>query len=71
MIVTLAERLQAKDKIAKAITLPNGYRLDWAGEFEELEQAQKRLALVVPLVLFSFSVCFMLSSIQYAIAFLS
>ena len=34
---------EAKEKIAKAITLPNGYRMIWAGEFEELEQAQKRL----------------------------
>ncbi len=42
---------EAKDRIAKAVTLPNGYRLEWAGEFEELEQAQKRLAIVVPLSL--------------------
>ena len=42
---------EAKDKIAKAVTLPNGYRMDWAGEFEELEQAQRRLAIVVPLSL--------------------
>src|SRR5208337_2765639 len=42
---------EAKDKIAKGITLPNGYRLDWAGEFEELEQAQRRLVIVVPLSL--------------------
>ncbi len=42
---------EAKDRIAKAVAVPNGYRLEWAGEFEELEQAQKRLALVVPLSL--------------------
>lgn len=42
---------EAKDKIAKAIALPNGYRMEWAGEFEELEQAQKRLEIVVPLSL--------------------
>ncbi len=42
---------EGKEKIAKAITMPNGYRLDWAGEFEELEQAQKRLAIIVPLSL--------------------
>ncbi len=42
---------EAKDRIAKAVAMPNGYRLEWAGEFEELEQAQKRLALVVPLSL--------------------
>ncbi len=42
---------EAKDKIAKGVVLPNGYRLEWAGEFEELEQAQKRLSIVVPLSL--------------------
>jgi heavy metal efflux system protein len=42
---------EAKEKIAKAIALPNGYRMEWAGEFEELEQAQKRLQIVVPLSL--------------------
>ena len=43
---TIAE---GKEKIAKAVTLPTGYRMIWAGEFEELEQAQKRLAVMVPI----------------------
>ncbi|MGO9484880.1 MAG: efflux RND transporter permease subunit [Rhodomicrobium sp.] len=42
---------EAKEKIAKAIVLPTGYTMEWAGEFEELELAQKRLAVVVPLSL--------------------
>ncbi len=42
---------EGKAKIAQAIALPTGYRMEWAGEFEELEQAQKRLAIVVPLSL--------------------
>jgi heavy metal efflux system protein len=42
---------EAKEKIAQAITLQNGYTMEWAGEFEELEQAQKRLEVVVPLSL--------------------
>ena len=42
---------EGKERIAKAIALPNGYRLEWAGEFEELEQAQKRLEIIVPLSL--------------------
>ncbi|MGO8953486.1 MAG: efflux RND transporter permease subunit [Rhodomicrobium sp.] len=42
---------EAKEKIAKAVALPNGYTMEWAGEFEELEQAQKRLSIVVPLSL--------------------
>ena len=37
-----------KERIAKALTLPTGYRMIWAGEFEELEQAQKRLSFIVP-----------------------
>ncbi|MGA7323615.1 MAG: CusA/CzcA family heavy metal efflux RND transporter [Rhodomicrobium sp.] len=42
---------EAKEKLAAAISLPNGYSMQWAGEFEELEQAQKRLEIVVPLSL--------------------
>jgi cobalt-zinc-cadmium resistance protein CzcA len=42
---------EAKEKIAKAVALPNGYTMEWAGEFEEMEQAQKRLSIVVPLSL--------------------
>jgi cobalt-zinc-cadmium resistance protein CzcA len=42
---------EGKEKIARAISLPTGYRMEWAGEFEELEQAQKRLQIVVPLSL--------------------
>ncbi|MGO9483152.1 MAG: efflux RND transporter permease subunit [Rhodomicrobium sp.] len=38
-----------KERIAKALTLPTGYRMIWAGEFEELEQAQKRLSVIVPI----------------------
>jgi cobalt-zinc-cadmium resistance protein CzcA len=38
-----------KERIAAAVTLPTGYRMIWAGEFEELEQAQKRLAVMVPI----------------------
>ena len=36
---------------AKNVKLPNGYRIEWAGEFEELQQAKKRLALIVPITL--------------------
>src|ERR1700677_960065 len=41
----------SQQRIAKNIKLPAGYRLVWAGEFEDLKQAQKRLALVVPVSL--------------------
>jgi cobalt-zinc-cadmium resistance protein CzcA len=39
---------EAQDRIAKNVKLPSGYRMIWAGEFEDLELAQKRLEVVVP-----------------------
>ena len=42
---------EARERIAHNVKLPNGYRLIWAGEFEELQQAQKRLAIAVPVSL--------------------
>jgi cobalt-zinc-cadmium resistance protein CzcA len=42
---------EAKDRIARNVVLPTGYRLIWAGEFEDLEQAQRRLEIVVPVAL--------------------
>jgi cobalt-zinc-cadmium resistance protein CzcA len=41
----------SQQRIAKNVKLPVGYRLVWAGEFEDLKQAQERLALVVPVSL--------------------
>jgi len=42
---------EAQDRIAKNVKLPIGYRLVWAGEFEDLELAQKRLEVIVPISL--------------------
>jgi heavy metal efflux system protein len=42
---------EAQQRIAKNIALPNGYRIEWAGEFEELQQAKARLEVVVPISL--------------------
>ena len=42
---------EAQERIAKNVKLPTGYRMVWAGEFGELQQAQKRLAVVVPVSL--------------------
>jgi heavy metal efflux system protein len=41
----------AQERIARNVKLPNGYRIEWAGEFEELQQAKRRLAIVVPISL--------------------
>jgi cobalt-zinc-cadmium resistance protein CzcA len=42
---------EAQERIAKNIALPNGYRIEWAGEFEELQQAKARLEIMVPISL--------------------
>jgi cobalt-zinc-cadmium resistance protein CzcA len=41
----------AQRRIAQNVKLPSGYRIEWAGEFEELQQAKTRLAIIVPLSL--------------------
>jgi cobalt-zinc-cadmium resistance protein CzcA len=40
---------EAQKLIAQNVKLPTGYRIVWAGEFEELQQAKARLAIIVPL----------------------
>ncbi len=42
---------EAKAKIARAISLPTGYRISWGGQFENQQRAAARLTLVVPLAL--------------------
>ena len=42
---------EAQELIKKNIKLPAGYRLEWAGEFGELQDAQRRLAVIVPVSL--------------------
>jgi cobalt-zinc-cadmium resistance protein CzcA len=40
---------EAQELIKKTIVLPTGYRIVWAGEFEDLENAKARLAIIVPI----------------------
>jgi cobalt-zinc-cadmium resistance protein CzcA len=42
---------EAQERVAKAIKLPNGYQILWAGEFDDLQNAKKRLLIVVPITL--------------------
>jgi heavy metal efflux system protein len=42
---------EAQQRITNNVKLPTGYRIDWAGEFEWLQQAKKRLAVVLPITL--------------------
>jgi Cu(I)/Ag(I) efflux system membrane protein CusA/SilA len=41
----------AKKAVAEKVSLPPGYRLDWAGQYRYLEHAKARLAIVVPVTL--------------------
>jgi cobalt-zinc-cadmium resistance protein CzcA len=42
---------EAQERVAKAVKLPNGYQILWAGEFEDLQNAKERLLIVVPITL--------------------
>ena len=39
---------EAQERINRAVKLPTGYRIDFAGEFEWLQQAKKRLLIITP-----------------------
>jgi len=43
--------VEAQDRISKNVKLPSGYHLVWAGEFGDLQEAKKRLEIIVPLSL--------------------
>ncbi len=40
---------EAQALIVKNVKLPTGYRILWSGEFEDLERANARLAVIVPI----------------------
>jgi len=40
---------EAQQRVANAVSLPNGYQIVWAGEFENLQAAKQRLIIVVPI----------------------
>jgi cobalt-zinc-cadmium resistance protein CzcA len=42
---------EAQKVIAEKVPMPQGYRTEWTGEFGALVEAQKRLAVIVPLSL--------------------
>ena len=47
---------QAIEEVRQKVPLPEGYHLDWTGEYESQQRANRRLAVIVPvtLVLMSF-----------------
>ncbi|MEA2723651.1 MAG: copper/silver efflux system protein, partial [Gemmatimonadales bacterium] len=42
---------EAKQVVAREVTIPAGYRLEWSGQYEALQRVKARLAVVVPLTL--------------------
>jgi cobalt-zinc-cadmium resistance protein CzcA len=42
---------EARRTVAERVPLPTGYRVEWGGQFENLQSARARLLLVVPLAL--------------------
>lgn len=41
----------AQKRVAEKMPLPGGYRMEWTGEFGALQEAKKRLAIIIPLSL--------------------
>ena len=42
---------QAMAEVDQKVKLPEGYRLDWAGEYESQQRANKRLEIVIPVTI--------------------
>lgn len=42
---------EAQQRIAENVNLPSGYRMEWTGEFQELQEARARLMVIVPISL--------------------
>ena len=42
---------EAQGKMAKAVSLPERYRIEWAGQYDQLTAEQKRLTMIVPVSL--------------------
>jgi cobalt-zinc-cadmium resistance protein CzcA len=41
----------AQRRFARAITLPDGYHVEWGGQFENLARARRRLAFILPVTI--------------------
>ncbi len=60
----------AKAALERRLELPTGYSLRWSGQFESLERARNRLALIVPLTLGLICLLLYLSSRRLSDTFL-
>lgn len=59
---------EAQAKIAQQVELPEGYYLEWGGQFENMERAMDRLMVIIPITIAAiFFLLFMLfNSARYA-----
>jgi cobalt-zinc-cadmium resistance protein CzcA len=52
---------EAQELIAKNVELPQGYNLQWGGQFENMQRAMARLMIIIPLTILAiFFLLFML-----------
>ncbi len=42
---------EAQDRIASQVSLPQGYVLDWGGQFENMQRAMARLMIIIPVTI--------------------
>jgi cobalt-zinc-cadmium resistance protein CzcA len=54
---------EARARVAAEVRLPEGYVIDWGGQFENLERSKQRLMIVVPLT-FALIFVFLLLSLK-------
>ena len=64
---------EAQARLAKEVSLPDHYRMEWAGQFEQLTGEKQRMAVVVPisLVIILFLLYSAFDSIKNALLVLS
>ena len=64
---------EAQQKIAQKIKLPQGYRMDWGGQFENQRRAMRTLSIVVPVTIFLIFVLLYtaFNSMKYALLIIS
>ena len=43
---------RAKAAVARNVTLPPGYSLEWSGQYENMLRVRERLKVVVPITIF-------------------
>jgi cobalt-zinc-cadmium resistance protein CzcA len=63
---------EAQRAVAQQVTLPQGYTMDWAGEYESQQRASRRLAIVIPLtvLLITLLLCVAFHSFKWALVIL-